>query len=200
MLKKNFQNLQLTLYRLAREFDRASVTLAVSDSETFNHTIQMIIVRLQDEWGHFVRNLILHSASGLGKTLSSTGVSSSIGFNGYAAVNTWIKCNRPTSRDPDWHVANISIEWAKKLKLSNYSDISAALGSTNSPETEIRLYRNFIVHRYDETAKKLRVHLQGSGRKVSQLSALPLELTPGGSTLFQSWVANIELVARVASS
>jgi len=198
MLSNNLVRFQKASFLLTQEFQRSKSVLA-NDTRLRNHAFQMAIVRLQDSWAQFVRGLITLSASGHALTVGGSNVSSSHGFTGLADVETWLTANRSSNRDPDWHVSTISISYARKLGVSNYSTISGAIGSSNSPEQDMRNYRNFVVHRNRETATKLKSTLPNRFRSLPDLGLLPLQILSGGVPIFDDWVRRSELVAKVAS-
>jgi len=161
---------------------------------------QMIIVRLQDHWAHFVKQLIVLSASGKAHTTSGIRVVSAHGLNSVNEVEAWLTPYTPSAREPDWHVAQTSLRLARLLSVSNIGNISAALGSVNSPETDIRTYRNYIVHRNKGTAGKLRQMVRSNGWRPSDIALLPDIYTTGGKRLWETWLDDLQAVARVASA
>ena len=196
MLTANLIRFQKATYLLHADFSRC---LNQHDTRNRQHAIQMIVVRLQDTWCQFVRRLIVLSASGCAKSGSGVIVSSAHGFTNEAQVEIWLGKNLG-SRDADWHVSQQSISWAKKLKVSNYGNVASALGSTNSPETEMRIYRNFIVHRNRHTAGKVKSHPTIGSIPVTEIHTIPEEYSLGGKRVFEDWIDRFLLVAKVASS
>jgi hypothetical protein len=155
---------------------------------------QMIIVRLQDYWANFVRQLVVLSASGNGHTTSGSSVASAHGLTSVRGVEAWLAPHTPPAREPDWHVAQTSLRLARLLGISNFRNVSAALGSVTSPEANIRIYRNYIVHRNKDTADRLRHLVRSNGWRPNNIALLPdIYVTGGsncgkrGSTTFRQW-------------
>ena len=115
-------------------------------------------------------------------------------------VEQWLRQLRNRTREPDWHVTQVSLNLAAQLNISNFRNVSAALGSTTSPEGNVRTYRNYIVHRNQDTASRLRVNIRTQGLSPRRLNSLPDEFVTGGLRLFDMWVRDFQVVARVASS
>lgn len=161
---------------------------------------QMIIVRLQDHWAHFVRQLIVLSASGRAHTTSGISVASAHGLTSVRGVEAWLAPHTSGAREPDWHVAQTSLRLAGLLRISNLGDVIAALGSVTSPETNIRTYRNYIVHRNKGTADKLRQMVRSNGWRPSDIALLPDVYVTGGKRLWEAWFDDLQAVARVASA
>ena len=198
MLAENLNRFLKQSSTLDQDFKRATSDPNL-DIRTMQHSVQMMTVVLQDSWSQFVRGLIVSSASG--KAVSTNG-SNIVGFHTLGSVTKveqWLAANCAQSRGPEWHVTAISLGWAAKLKIPNKSDVISALGSTNSPETELRTYRNFIVHRCRLTAKK--AHLNASLRAYAyeDLQEIPILHVTGGKRVFEDWVRRFQLVASVAS-
>ncbi len=175
----------------------------VSDSElntrTLEHSVQMMSVVLQDCWAQFVRGLIVSSASGRAVSSNGSSIIGSHTLGNMTNVEKWLILNRPQNRDVDWHVTEISVKWATKLNIPNKSDVASALGSTNSPETELRAYRNFIVHRCKDTAVKAQQNVTLSSYGYSNLQEIPMLHVTGGARVFEDWLQRFQLVATVAS-
>ncbi|UWR17533.1 hypothetical protein [Sulfitobacter pontiacus] len=175
----------------------------VSDQElntrTLEHSVQMMSVVLQDCWAQFVRGLIVSSASGRAVSSNGSSIVGSHTLGNVIKVEQWLVLNRPQNRDVDWHVTAISLHWATRLKIPNKSDVASALGSTNSPESELRAYRNFIVHRCKDTALRAQQNVSLSSYGHSNLQEVPMLHVTGGARVFEDWLRRFQLVATVAS-
>lgn len=169
------------------------------DTRTMQHSVQMMSVVLQDTWSQFVRGLIVGSASGKAVSANGSDIAGPHTKGSVANVEQWLVTNRKSGRDLDWHVTAVSLYWAKELEIPNRSDVTSALGSTNSPETELRAYRNFIVHRCKDTAVKAHQNLSLRTYGYASLQEIPTLHVAGGNRVFEDWVQRFQLVASVAS-
>lgn len=201
MLQENLRRFLSKSQQLDMAFNGVSTASLGLSTLIQDSAKEMLVVRLQDFWSQFVRELIVLSASGQAETSSGTPLPATMGFTGVGDVRTWLVANRPSrNRDLDWHVAATSTHWSQRIGIANHSTVTAAIGSTNSPEEQVRIYRNFIVHRTKETADRLRRENHRRGLSPSSLAMLPSETMSGGIPLFTRWVLDFQLVAKVASA
>ena len=201
MLEKNLLRFMSKTAILDTTFQSIGSTCAISDPLAGASAREMLVVRLQDYWAQFVRELIVLSASGRAVTSSGVRLPARRGFSRTGEVRSWLAANRPNpNRDLDWHVASTSVHWSQRIGIANHTTVTAALGSTNSPEEQVRIYRNFVVHRTKETAERLRRDNFRRNLAPRSLSSLPLEVTAGGVPIFARWVKDFQLVAKVASA
>ncbi len=201
MLEKNLRLFLSKTAQLNTIFCRTLNCTVTGDPIAKAYAREMMVVRLQDHWARFVRELIVLSASGRAYTASGLSIPSTMGFTGVNDVRTWLVAQRPNrNRELDWHVSQIATNWSQRLGINNQRTVIAALGSTNSPEQQVRVYRNFIVHRTQETANRLQVENFRHNRTPPKLSATPELWTSGGIFLFTRWIRDFQLVARVAST
>ena len=163
------------------------------------HAAQMLSVVLQDSWAQFVRGLIVSSASGKAISTNGLNIVGPHSKGNVANVEKWLIANRSGNRDLDWHVSSIALYYAKQLNIPNRIDVASALGSTNSPEAELRVYRNFIVHRCKDTAAKIYQHSSLSTYRYTHLQEIPMLHATGGGRVYEHWIQRFQLVASVAS-
>jgi len=199
MLSPNLNRFLKASYRYREDFLSLKTDPSTATREDA-YFAQIIIVRFQDSWGQFVRGLVVSSSSGLAQTISGRQISSGLSFHGTAQVENWLLQNRGTNREPDWHVSDVALRYANRLRPSNFSDISSAIGSVNSPEKAMRDYRNFVVHRNKSTADRVRINPELRAFSANELQMLPFAWSTGGIAVFEDWLRRFELVARVASS
>jgi hypothetical protein len=105
------------------------------------------------------------------------------------------RLHRRSSWHPTWSIPRVAIECANSLGASNASALAVVLGATMTAPGEMRLARNFLVHREMNTATALT-----TGLGVSSTSEV-LDLVFGapyraGATRFEYWLAELELVAE----
>jgi hypothetical protein len=118
-------------------------------------TGERCVVFLQDSYSRFVRDLIIRSS--LGNATTASGTRLPPGARGVLRQSDALaflrkgwppkKNTKPPWWEPNWYRAK---EWGIALRLlkpANSATISAALGSSTSPAEQIRLVRNFAVHR-----------------------------------------------------
>lgn len=200
MLLQNLQGFLKKSEMLRAEYLVAGTKPYVSAPFLREACRQMIIVRFQDHWAYFVRQLIILSASGRAHTTSGNSVASAHGFSSVGGVEAWLAMQNRGNREPDWHVTRTSTKIARQLKISNFDHVSSALGSVTSPEEKIRTYRNFIVHRNKSTANKLKQMVQNNGWRPNDVALLPQVYVTGGRHLWEAWFDDLQAVARVASA
>lgn len=198
MLELNLKRFLKHSSMLGRDFSQV-ISDTELDQRTAQHSIHMMSVVLQDTWAQFVRGLIVSSASG--KAISITGqlITGHNTHQTLANVEQWLIDNRPSNRDVDWHVSDISLRWARNLAIPNLTDVVGAIGSITSPENELRSYRNFIVHRCKDTAEKARLNSDLRRYNYSSLQEIPVLYVTGGSRVFEDWIRRFQMVATVAS-
>ncbi len=73
----------------------------------------------------------------------------------------------------------------------------SALGASNSPAEEIRIVRNFYVHRGKDTAALVQSHPSFRNRPLNWMSLLS-HLAGPGVTRMELWVVRLRSVARAA--
>lgn len=205
------KHLQLSAYQFANQAQRLLETFNAtlhSETETcckVSHklTRASCVVNLNNQWSHFNRNLFVNSSNG-GWT-SRSGILLSRASNLSTTENAIDKLRllvgrRPPYWEPNWTVASEMISMHRLMGVPNYLDVSASLGSSNSASDEVRLLRNFIVHKNSNTAKRAQSVLALYGInlpiEVGDLLTIP---TPSSATLFEYWVNNLTLIALSAT-
>lgn len=160
------------------------------------------LIQIQIEWEHFVRGLILDSATGsfsnsAGRVYSTT--FSSIRSR-EAAAHKLVSLFPRSNKEPDWYLTPKAIDAAMKLGVSNLSQIAAELGVTPWPMDDLRHLRNFIAHKSKNAALKVRT--SGITIASKRIEALTLSLQYGvsGDKNYMTWVGFSKGVAtRMAS-
>lgn len=152
-----------------------------------------LVVRLQHLWGEFCRELVVRSAIGDCVTRSGLRLPPAPGVNHVRELP--IITNRPLpDRSAQWEAPQFAIGQARRLKVANFIQLSLGLGSVTMLE-HLRNVRNFIVHpnkdtrpRYYQTARELGY----PGMPPAQLLSQRL---PGGVTIFDDWISELETAA-----
>ncbi len=142
---------------LTREISRLDNHAITSISQVY--IIERSVVQMQVEWELFVRNLVLDSATGRYKDRNGRVQSnlSSRPLSREAASHLLIRQYGSRRRfEPRWIDTADVVVAAKKLKLSNQSNIALSLGVHPWKLHDLRCVRNFIVHRSKSSAIELR--------------------------------------------
>lgn len=162
------------------------------------YAVERIIIQMQIEWEHFVRALILDSATGRNSTRSGP-VGSNLPVkvrNREHAGHVLIAQYKKRQTEPDWYLPQDAIAAAGKLSLTNANKIAAELGITPWGLSDLRYLRNFISHRSGRSA--INVRDAATVRKSDQImpAMLCYEYAPGGSKRYESWVGFMKGVAN----
>lgn len=176
------------------DFLRPYESADLSSVDVFN--VERIIIQLQIEWEHFVRNLILDSATGKYRSKSGP-VSSNLPVKvpsrkhaGFLLVSQYQR----RRNEPDWYLPRDAIQAAGKLVLTNESKIATELGITPWELDDLRHLRNFIAHRSGRAATSVR----GAGcvAKTDRIipSTICFDYLTGGHRRYEGWVAFMKRV------
>ena len=190
----------MLLSRRIPRFDRKLDALGkiISDVDaTTQRTIEDIfaaekaLIQIQIEWEHFVRNLILDSATGLfsnaGGLLTSRRFS--LIRSRENAAHVLIGTFRNRQFEPDWYLPNQAIDAALRLDVSNSAQISAELGLTPWPIEELRHVRNFIAHQSKRSALSVRrTGIVPAAGTIDVFDAA-VQYGAGGVKRFDGWIA-----------
>jgi hypothetical protein len=183
---------------LQEEFLRA---VAAGNQRHCQLACEMAVIRLHDAWGRFCRELIVLSAFGRTTTLSGIPLppchrSIKRCHLVLPYLQAVMKSGRPY--EPRWADATKCIGAAQRLAIANFPTVSAALGATNSPAEDIRRVRNFYAHRKYGTAHESRAtnfFASPTRLEVFDLSSY----TAGNVRVIESWVANLNIIAKAAA-
>lgn len=161
------------------------------------------VLHLHDRWSEFNKNLFVHSAIGGYVTRAGT-ILNRAAYLGpsddpVTKLRNLQRSNPPSYWEPKWTVTSQYIAVCNQLGLSNYSNISAAIGSVGSPSQELRITRNYLAHRKTSTALAVVTELTPYGANTSlNIDQLLTSYVPGGVTLFEHWVNKLVLIAFTA--
>lgn len=156
-------DLSRRLARFIQRIDNLVATIAAHDhgdalDREATYLVERVLIQLQLEWEHFVRNVILDSATGKFEYSSRPVVSSlPVRLGSREQVSHYLlTLYRNRKFEPDWYLPSDAIDAASKLGLSNYANLSAQLGISPWKIDDLRHVRNFIAHRSKRSALKLR--------------------------------------------
>ncbi len=148
------------------------------------------LIQVQIEWEHFVRNLILDSATGQFANASGPVISELFTDlrSREAAAHRLIGTYRNRQHEPDWYLPAQAIDASMRLGVSNRSQIAAELGLAPWPIDELRHVRNFIAHR----SKRSALNVRGSGIVAASANIDVLEVAlgygPNGAQRYIEWI------------
>ncbi len=159
---------------------------------------EMAVIRIQDAWSRFCRELVLVSAFGFPRTATGTIVQRAPGImtrhDAIARIN--VIYHRNPGQEPDWHQPHASINAARALGIRNFPNVSAGIGATPSPLTDLRDFRNFFAHRTQRLAISTKTIARASAisERLLARDIIAEEVGPGVSLLTR-WVAQIQNLA-----
>ena len=163
------------------------------------------VLRLHEAWARFCRELVLTSARGQVVTSTGAVVRRSPLVSQMRTPLVVLKASYPPSRqrkflwEPKWFDAGEAIDAARRLKISNFAEVSAGLGVAGHALDELRACRNFLAHRGRASDDEFDIVRSNHSlyRFVAAEEALnnPVE---GGVTLFEFWHHDILRRARLA--
>lgn len=188
-------SLQRRLPRFYDRLDHLSAVIATVDANPARTTAHVFsaekaIIQLQIEWEHFVRNLILDSATGQFVNAGGRIVSRSFPSicSRESAAHTLVGTYSRRRFEPDWYLPRDAIDAAIRLDLTNVAQIAAELGITPWPIEELRHVRNFVAHKSKRAALNIRsLGLIPTSENIDVLE-LAFAFTTGGSKRYSEWV------------
>jgi hypothetical protein len=155
----------------------------------------LLIVRLDHLWAAFCQALVTRSALGNVRTLGGSLLPRVTGVARSADVQ---RIAQQESRgQPPWHDASFTVRVARRLGLANYNEISIGIGAV-SPVKDLIDVRNYVVHPNDRTVaayRRITMRFGISSRNPVDFLALT---QPGGATLFETWVSQLQIAAEAA--
>jgi hypothetical protein len=157
---------------------------------------KFLIMRLHCLWAAFCQGLVTRSALGNTMTLSGSLIPRVSGISRSVDVQR-VAMRESNGRQPPWHDTGFTIRVASTLALANYNQISMSIGAV-SPIRDLVDIRNYIAHPNNRTITAYQRISTGFG--VSSRDPIDiLTLTqPGGATLFETWVSQLQIAAQAA--
>ena len=162
----------------------------------------MLAAWIQNEWGEFVRRLIVVSAMGF-RRLNGADVEPIGGVNGVAEAEAVVKdaakivslAHRMCS--PVWHANWFVVEVGSQLGLHNQQRLEETVGATPVPG-QINVLRNVLVHPGDRNRRKYEVLQAKLGMLNVAPEMLAREMKSPGLPMFTFWVKELQRVADVS--
>ena len=162
---------------------------------------EMCLIRLQDDWARFCRQLIIWSAGRAPETMGGSHLQLVAGISKPSEVIPKLNSTRPKRNwERHWHDPIMCLEAARRLQAQNINAISAGLGMSPSPLDDLRKLRNFVAHRGQENTSQVRrvAHKLGFKATASAEQIVSTNIFPG-QTVFERWVTQLHKMARAAA-
>lgn len=149
------------------------------------------LIVLQSNWEQFIRDYLLHhgACDRFGVLHPSRKLKNLVLQSDFQS--------RGKSREPNWAIPNEAISFARRMQLSEQSNIAATLGSTPWLLDELRHHRNFVAHLSEEAAWKLRVHSRMSAEKDLREYAVDYD---AGAPRYLNWISRMRTIAHTLPS
>ena len=181
-LSELYERFVVSTNALVRRFD-----VDVPGCAPFDSTCPMIhedgqallVVRLQNSWADFCRDLIDISASNDTRCVRKAA--------------KYVVCDMGLGY-PVWHSSEFVVRVAERLTLTNMDRISLHIGASISP-SHVTNVRNYIVHPTSRNESKYRRVAAAEGVPRADVGTLLNVRSPGGATLFERWVGNLQRTA-----
>lgn len=191
------------LWSFDYELDELSSRIALHDKGTHlsvdeMYMLERLLLQLQINWDHFVRSVILDSASGRFKNANGPIFSSLTNppRSRESAAHRLISLYPRRSFEPDWYLPNEAIGAASRLQISNYPEISAFLGVNPWPISELRFIRNFVSHRTKRAAISLRAFIPSHSLGSDEIVGRCFDYSHGGSQTYKTWISFMKSIAH----
>ncbi|CAI8916737.1 hypothetical protein [Pseudomonas sp. IT-P218] len=198
MLNRHYLRLEQRLSLIEREIDELSAKGVLTKYETL--ALDKYLMQLQIEWEHFIRRLILDSATGQhqgssGRVFSTLPNPPKTREQALYTLLSTFKGNNG-GREPEWSHSNKAIDAATRLQLSNLPTISGYLGVTPWPLDEMRFLRNYIAHQSKSSAITLRSKSMTSLSGKISVAKIAFDYVSSGTQRYKSWPAFMKIVGR----
>lgn len=174
---------------------------SIDEMRTWRLAGEMCLVRAQDSWARFCRELIVSSAYAQPITIDGRTVRRAENISTRQDVENAIHVlfHKKRTREPEWHIAREAIDAAQKIGLTNRDYISAALGATPSPMEDIRPLRNYVAHRSARSRSLVMAvaqrHNVGDVQDALEVAAFAPQ---SGPLLFRRWMTQLQRMAWAA--
>lgn len=160
------------------------------------YAVERALLQLHIEWEHFVRELVLDSATG--KFSNSSGHVRSLNVSRIRSreMVAHFLTQHYNEKEPSWHIPRTAIRAAEHLQLSNFDIISTELGISPWELDYLRYLRNFIAHR----SKRAALEIRKKGLVLTTSSIDPVSVSydynSDGVFNYLGWVQFMKYVAH----
>ena len=166
---------------LIRRFDIPVPSVAPYDSTcpmAHEDGQALLVVRLQNSWADFCRNLIRTSMANETRfRKAARSVAKEMG-----------------DRYPVWHKPEFIVRLARHAALTNQEGINLHLGA-NLSASHVTNVRNYIIHPGSHTEAKYREVAAAQGVPGADVRTLLNVRAVGGASLFERWVRDLQRTA-----
>ena len=172
----------------------APLTLnGMATDRLFGNSRGYLVNRLFHLWGEFVRGLVVTSALGGCVRLSGAAVLSAPNISRPSDIPQVIKEKSVAGPGLRWEDPNWTATKVGRLQLSNAQQILLGIGA--APYDDLRRVRNFVVHPNPHTRSEFEaVALAYSLFGVDSVDLL-LHRLPGGGTVLEGWIRDLQSAA-----
>jgi hypothetical protein len=167
--------------------------------EPHQNNREWCVIYLFDAWARCCRSLVVNSAHASPVSPSGTVVVPVAASEPDVLATVRKGFGRGGIWEPQWGSPGDAVQAAVHLRISNFAQVSAALGAAPNPAEDVRIVRNFIAHRNRRTGADLgalgsRLRIP-TGHGVDRLLMMP---SPPSPTLFDRWVSELKAVIAAA--
>ena len=203
-LEKIYTKFDRECLRLSRVFDSIAGTSHQAGLLQNQLIKEMCIIRLQDSWSRFCRELILSSAGSRPKTSGGVRLPHAPGIYKYSDALTMLqnKYNKRDPWEPIWHNPFRCLDAASKLQVPNYPAIHGGLSLSfngQHPIAQLTAVRNYFAHRNQNTAQDVvnvaRDLLISPPPRASDLVST---IVLPGTTLFSLWATRLKTMGQLS--
>lgn len=154
------------------------------------------VIRLQHLWGEFCRELIMRSSIGGVRVIGGTKLTRVQGVRNWKDVERIARCASGGRREIAWHDTERVVGITRRLSPENKSQITDSITVSDSPATEIRATRNYLVHPNADTWRKY----NGTARRLGVFNSDPDSLLTAfvfqtDATRFEYWIIRLQEIA-----
>jgi hypothetical protein len=190
--------------RLIGELERISGIFAEVEAGSFSslgNTLiaQRLVLSMQNCFEHFVRRVILDSATGRAFDFSGPIYCSLYPpprTREQACIELLRRLPGRNPFEPDWYKPAKAIDAARILSISNYNKISTVLGVSPWPLDELRIFRNFLAHQSKSSAVGVRaLNFASLGGRIDSWSVI-FERDAAGIARHSTWMNTIKFIGR----
>ena len=154
-----------------------------------------LVVRLQQLWGEFCRELIVRSAIGGCATRTSQTLPRTQGMKRVSDILKVIRLKDLGSPAAKWEEPAFAIDQAMRLKVANFNGIDLGLGQASTVASHVKVVRNYIVHPNSHNRNRYTNMTRVLGFRGLAPNQLLSQTVPGGRTVFEDWVSTLNLAA-----
>ena len=178
--------------------------IRVQESDGLNRQLidEMCVIRLQDSWARFCRDLVVLSCWAERITIGGKRVARAPGIlRARDVIPALISTYPKRKKEPDWHIPEECLRAARQLQIANYATVQSGLGMSfpHSPTDQVRHLRNYFAHRNVTTAQRVQELAIDMGFTSATLPHLLVgSVLQTGISVFSLWVLRLRTMAQVA--